>query len=88
VKLIFKPAILLLVLTAGSSMAARGAPRVMENIHGYTFAGDRLQTFTRLVFDLGKVVETGDSKALHRKYVDAGVEAGNPTGVLVSAISW
>jgi hypothetical protein len=84
---IFKPAILILALTAASSMPARGAPELVENIHGYTFAGDRLQTFTGLVFDLGKVVETGDSEALHRKYVDAGVEAGNPTGVLVSAIS-
>jgi predicted amidohydrolase YtcJ len=28
------------------------------------------------VFDLGKVVETGDSKALHRKYSDAGVIDG------------
>ncbi len=66
-KPIFKPAILILALTAASSMPAHGTPKLMENIHGYTFGGDRLQAFTGLVFDLGKVVETGDSKALHRK---------------------
>jgi hypothetical protein len=83
---IFKPAILILALTAASSMPARGAPELMENIHGYTFAGDRLQTFTGLVFDLGKVVETGDSKALHRKYVDARVIDGRGKTLLPGLI--
>jgi predicted amidohydrolase YtcJ len=86
VKPIFKPAILVLALTAASSMPARGAPKLMENIHGYTFAGDRLQTFTGLVFDLGKVVETGDSKALHRKYSDAGVIDGRGKTLLPGLI--
>jgi predicted amidohydrolase YtcJ len=83
---IFKPAILLLVLTAASTMPARGAPKLMENIHGYTFAGDRLQTFSGLVFELGKVVETGDSNALHRKYADAGVIDGRGKTMLPGLI--
>jgi len=41
VKPIFKPAISILALTAALSMPARGAPKLMENIHGYTFVGDR-----------------------------------------------
>jgi predicted amidohydrolase YtcJ len=86
VKPIFNPAILILALTAASSMPARGAPTLMENIHGYTFAGDRLQRFTGLVFDLGKVVETGDSKALHRKYSDAGVIDGRGKTLLPGLI--
>jgi hypothetical protein len=49
VKPIFKAAILILVLAAVSSMPARGAPQLMEHVHGYTFAGDRLQTFTGLI---------------------------------------
>jgi predicted amidohydrolase YtcJ len=86
VKPIFKPAILILTLTAASWMPARGAPQLMENIHGYTFAGDRLQTFTGLVFDLGKVVESGDSKALRRKYSDAGVIDGRGKTLLPGLI--
>ena len=85
-KPIFKPAILILALTAASSMPARGAPTLMENIHGYTLAGDRLQTFTGLVFDLGKVVETGDSKTLHRKYSDAGIIDGRGKTLLPGLI--
>jgi predicted amidohydrolase YtcJ len=86
VKPIFKPAILILALTAASSMPAHGAPRLLENIHGYTFAGDRLQRFTGLVFDLGKVVETGDSKALHRKYSDAQMIEGRGKTLLPGLI--
>jgi predicted amidohydrolase YtcJ len=67
-------------------MPAQGTPQLMENIHGYTFAGDRLQTFTGLVFDRGKVVDAGDSKALHRKYSDAEVIDGRGKTLLPGLI--
>jgi len=83
---IFNPAILILAFAAASSLPARGAPTLMENVHGYTLVGDRFQTFTGLVFDLGKVVETGDSKALHRKFSDAGVIDGRGRTLLPGLI--
>ena len=85
-KSLFNPAILILALAAASSVPARGAPTLMENVHGYTLAGDRLQTFTGLVFDLGKVVETGDSKALHRKFPGAAVIDGRGKTLLPGLI--
>jgi hypothetical protein len=50
---------------------AHAAATLVANVHGYTLAGDRLQEFSGLVFDGGKVVETGDGAALHRKFADA-----------------
>jgi predicted amidohydrolase YtcJ len=83
---IFNPAILILAFAAAAALPARGAPTLMENVHGYTLVGDRLQTFTGFVFDLGKVVETGDSKALHRKFPDAGVIDGRGRTLLPGLI--
>ena len=56
-----------LLLTA----QAHGATTLVANVHGYTLAGDRLQQFTGLVFDAGKVVETGDGAVLRKKFADA-----------------
>ena len=50
---------------------AHGAPTLMENIHGYTLAGDRLQPFTGLLFDRGKVVQTGDAAVLRKDFPGA-----------------
>jgi predicted amidohydrolase YtcJ len=86
VKHVFNQAFLILAFTVAASMPVRGAPKLMENVHGYTLAGDRLQTFTGLVFDLGKVVETGDSKALHRKFPNAGVIDGRGKTLLPGLI--
>ena len=51
--------------------AASSAPTLVEHVQGYTLAGNRLQTFSGLVFDTGKVLEVGDSAKLRRKYADA-----------------
>jgi len=65
---------------AAASLAAMGllnmpgahaAANLIENVHGYTLAGDRLQRFGSLVFDGGKVIRTGDAAALHRAFPDA-----------------
>ena len=64
----FKLGFLALAAAALCSTAARAAPSLLEHIHGYTLAGDRLQPFGALVFDSGKVVATGDAASLRRKY--------------------
>ncbi len=53
------------------TVQAHGAATLVANVHGYTLAGDRLQQFTGLVVDAGKVVETGDGPTLRRKFADA-----------------
>jgi predicted amidohydrolase YtcJ len=82
----FAHVILILAVALALSLPARGAATLMENVHGYTLTGDRLQSFTGLVFELGKVVETGDSKALHRKFPDAKVIDGGGRTLLPGLI--
>jgi predicted amidohydrolase YtcJ len=60
-----------LVLGLAWSAQAGSAPTLMENVHGYTLAGDGLQRFTALVVNQGKVVATGDAQVLHRNFPDA-----------------
>ncbi len=60
-----------LLLSVLLAVQAHGAATLVANVHGYTLAGDRLQQFTGLVVDAGKVVETGDGQALRRKFADA-----------------
>ena len=67
-KSFFRHGAMALVLGVCVSVQARSEPTLLMNVRGYTLAGDRLQTFSGFVFDFGKVVETGDSKALHRKF--------------------
>jgi predicted amidohydrolase YtcJ len=60
-----------LLLSVLVTVRAHGAAIVVANVHGYTLAGDRLQQFTGLVLDAGKVVETGDGAALRKKFAAA-----------------
>jgi predicted amidohydrolase YtcJ len=66
-------------------MPARSAS-LIENVHGYTLIGDRLQRFTGLVFDDGKVVGTGDAAALHKNYPDAQIIDGRGKTLLPGLI--
>ncbi len=52
-------------------MLAHGAPTLIEHINGYTLSGEQLRHFTALVFDYGRVLDTGDTVALQRKFPDA-----------------
>jgi hypothetical protein len=45
----------LTVLMFALSTQAFGNPTLIENVHGYTLTGDRLQPFSSLAFNLGKV---------------------------------
>ena len=60
-----------LALSTGFALPAWAAATLVGNVHGYTLANDRLQQFSGLVFDSGKVITTGDDAALRKKYPDA-----------------
>jgi len=77
---------LALVLYVVFSAQICGAPTLMENVRGYTLAGDRLERFSGLVFNAGKVVETGDARALRRKFPDADVIDGRGKTLLPGLI--
>jgi len=55
-------------------MAAHSSPTLLANVNGYTLADDQLQRFTGLVFNSGKVIQTGDTAALrNRALADEGL---------------
>lgn len=61
----------LLALAAMAAVHAHAAPTLVESVQGYTLQNDKIASFSGLVFDQGKVVETGDAAALRAKYPDA-----------------
>jgi predicted amidohydrolase YtcJ len=77
-----------LALACGLALAApaHAAPTLLQDVHGYTLAGNRLQQFTGLVFDQGKVVETGAAQELHRRFPAAQVIDGGGRTVLPGLI--
>ena len=71
--------IALLALGTAWGSATRAAT-LIENVHGYTLIGPRLQTFDALLFDHGKVVRIGQAAALHRSYPRAqSIDGGGKT---------
>ncbi|HEV7432134.1 MAG TPA: amidohydrolase, partial [Steroidobacteraceae bacterium] len=68
------------------TVQVQGAATLVGNVHGYTLAGDRLQQFTGLVFDSGKVIETGEATVLRSKYPDAKFTDGGGRTVLPGLI--
>ncbi|WP_422650344.1 Amidohydrolase 3 domain-containing protein [Cupriavidus sp. H18C1] len=60
----------LLALAAMAAVHAHAAPTLVQSVQGYTLQNDKIVTFTGLVFDQGKVLETGDAAALRAKYPD------------------
>lgn len=61
----------LLALAAMAAVHAHAAPTLVESVQGYTLQNDKIASFSGLVFDQGKVLETGDAAALRAKYPDA-----------------
>jgi predicted amidohydrolase YtcJ len=77
---ILKHGIVALVLGLIVSAQAGSAPTLVENVQGYTLAGDKLLHFNGLVFELGKVVKTGDAAALHKEFPSAkAIDGGGKT---------
>ena len=77
---------LLIAVSAWWSPFSWGAPTLIEHIQGYTLAADRLATFSGLVFEAGKVLETGDAAELHKKYPNAELVDGHGKTLLPGLI--
>jgi len=64
-------ALVLPIIFGLASAVANGAPTLLENVNGYTLAGSQLHRFKAMVFDGGKVIETGDTALLRKRHPDA-----------------
>ncbi len=71
-----KNSIFAFILTIAAVSTVRSAPTLVDNVHGYTLVGAKLQSFTALAFDAGRVLEIGDSANLRAKYAMARVIDG------------
>ena len=67
----FNCAAKVLALGLLSTLQAQAGTTLVGNVHGYTWAGDGVQQFSGLVFDAGKVVETGDAVVLRKEFPTA-----------------
>ena len=79
------PAILLLVLGLACA-GAHGAPTLLGNVNGYTLAGEQLRRFNAMVFEAGKVIETGDVPLLRLHHPDTRYLDGHGRTVLPGLI--
>lgn len=67
---LFSKRLLALAITTCAA-AAQAAPVLVEAVNGYTLQNNQLAQFSGLVFDGGKVLATGDAKALAQQYPQA-----------------
>ena len=81
-----QPIRLLFALSAWAVSAAWSAPTLVEHVQGYTLTANRLETFTGLVFEAGKVVEVGDAARLRLKYANAVLVDGHGKTLLPGLI--
>jgi predicted amidohydrolase YtcJ len=79
-------AVILAALGVLGGPGAHAAATLIENVHGYTLAGEQLQRFNALVFDGGKVVRTGEAAALRRAFPTASVIDGHGKTMLPGLI--
>jgi predicted amidohydrolase YtcJ len=66
--------------------AERNTPTIVANVHGYTLVGTKLQPFSALAFEAGKVLEIGDAAGLRSKYAKARVIDGRGKTLLPGLI--
>jgi predicted amidohydrolase YtcJ len=64
----------------------RGATTIIANVHGYTLLGTKLERFSALAFEAGKVLGTGDAAGLRSKYAGARVIDGHGKTLLPGLI--
>jgi hypothetical protein len=64
----------------------RSAPTIVANVHGYTLVGTKLEQFSALAFEAGKVLEIGDAAGLRAKYARARVIDGHGKTLLPGLI--
>jgi len=89
-KFLNKSATAAAVMLAATSVlgvpTARAAATLIENVHGYTLAGEQLQRFSALVFDDGKLVRTGEAAVLRSAFPAASVIDGHGKTLLPGLI--
>ena len=70
-----------IAMTAGLALALStacyGAPALIDDVNGYTLSGERLQHFTALAFEHGRVLATGDTAGLRQRFPTAHVIDGH-----------
>jgi predicted amidohydrolase YtcJ len=64
----------------------RSAPTIVANVHGYTLVGTKLEPFSALAFEAGKVLEIGDAAGLRSRYARARVIDGRGKTLLPGLI--
>lgn len=55
-------------LLLAAALQLHATPTLINDVHGYTLTGEALMRFDGLVFEAGKVVATGEARALRRRY--------------------
>jgi predicted amidohydrolase YtcJ len=78
--------IIAVMLTVAAYVPARSAPTLVANVHGYSLVGDKLQSFSALAFEAGKILEIGDTASLHSKYPNAQLIDGHGKTLLPGLI--
>jgi predicted amidohydrolase YtcJ len=69
-----------------ATTVARSAPTLLEHVTGYTLAANQLHSFSAMVFDAGKVIETGDAQDLRKRYPAAQILDGQGNCLLPGLI--
>jgi len=64
----------------------RSGPSIVTNVHGYTLVGTKLEPFSALAFEAGKVLEIGDAAGLRSKYAKSRVIDGHGKTLLPGLI--
>lgn len=78
--------VILGILLCVVAMTVKAAPTLIRNVDGYTLAGSELRRFSGIVFEHGRVVETGDGAALQAAFPAATVIDGGGRGLLPGLI--
>jgi predicted amidohydrolase YtcJ len=86
VKFLARRTTVALTLAMAFAAVSRAAPTLVDEVHGYTLAGGKLRQFTGMIFDAGKVIETGDAAALRRRFPAARTVEGRGRTLLPGLI--
>ncbi|MEP6547823.1 MAG: amidohydrolase [Gammaproteobacteria bacterium] len=85
-KKVLNRGLVLLVLASGLLTQGIAAATLLQNVQGYTLAGNRLQRFSGLVFNHGKVIKTGAGDSLRKEFPQARVIDGGGRTLLPGLI--
>jgi hypothetical protein len=80
------PMVVVFLLLPLLAVPARANPTLIAHVHGYTLTDDGLREFGALAFEGGKVLATGDSAELRKRYPTAGFIDGRGMTLLPGLI--